>query len=106
MTLDELIIAAKLTVKEAIVLDEMMQHEEATTEQLVEAIKVNNRKTLYRGKDKKNYTKRNVRTVIHNLNSKLVQADTGYAVIKVSGIGRGNIGVYRLRRATAQASSQ
>lgn len=98
MTLDDLITMARLTAKEAVILDELMKHDEVNTEQLAEAVRASLKKNKYRGKDKKNYAKRNARAAIHALNSKLVQADIGYAIIKTSGIGRGIIGTYRLRR--------
>src|SRR5262245_1335586 len=107
MTLDELILAARLTVRETVVLHEMLQArgKPVPLQDLIDAIK---RNILVNPKESGKFrysptgkpltlTGNNIRYTINSLNSKLLQANTGYAVVKTSGRGRGAHGVYRLR---------
>jgi len=98
MILDDLIRKASLNSKEAVVLKRLLKHKPVDMNELVRAIQREVRKSSYTGKDPKNYTRRNVRNVIVSLNSKMAVADTGYVIVKTSGLGRGVTGVYELRQ--------
>jgi hypothetical protein len=109
MTLDELIAAAQLTVREAVILSELLRAKNyvASVPDMIDAIKRNIRvNPTYREQGTSKFSTRgkpmelnrhNIRHIINALNSKLLQANTGYAVVKTSGIGRGVHGIYQLR---------
>jgi len=117
MTLDDLIAKARLTVRETVLLNELLiaPNLKLNTADMIDAVKRNlrvlppepGRRTHRPSTSGQPLTLRgqHIRYIINSLNSKLLQANTGYAVVKISGRGRGAHGVYQLRTPTSRIKS-